>query len=188
MSKVVYMNKKRVVIAIVLITITVVSITAYLLNEQFQSNQPAPLQYRGQIYDALNFGYINGTYYSYVENETSWQYFDGTTFAYKPDSEMPHQYVLNLTFYTAGVLYNCKANATYLATNGTWMQITKELGIVDVNVHNLGVEFPMSDYKTEPNVNFTLAKAFLHNYKPFEFDETVTLSTVKIEAYGYSKP
>ena len=182
------MNKKRIAIAIVLIIITVVSITAYLFIEQLQSNPPIPLQYRGQIYDSFTGGYVNGTFYSYVDNETTWRYFDGTNFAYKPDSEMPHQYVLNLTFHTTGVLYNCKANVTYLATNGTWMQITKELGIVDVNIHSLGVEFPMSDYKTEPNVNFTLAKAFLYNYKPFEFDERVTLSTVGIEAYGYSKP
>jgi hypothetical protein len=185
------MNKKRTAIAIAIIIIIVVSITAYLFLQQPQPNPnpPIPLQYRGQIYDALNQGYINGTFYAYVgDNETTWRYFDGTKFAYKPDSEMPHQYVLNLTFYTTGVLYNCKANVTYLATNGTWIKITKELGIVDVNVHNLGVEFPMSDYKTEPNVNFTLAKAFLYNYQPFEFDETVTLSTVKIEAYGYSKP
>lgn len=184
------MNKKRIAIAIVLVIIIVVSITAYLFIELLQpppSNPPIPLQYRGQIYDSLSNGYINGTFYSYLEDGT-WRYFDGTAFTYKLDSEMPHQYVLNLTFYTTGVLYNCTANVTYLATDGTWINMTKELGIVDVNVHNLGVEFSMSDYQTEPNVNFTLAKSFLHNYQPFEFDETVTLSTVEIEAYGYSKP
>jgi hypothetical protein len=184
------MNKKRIAIAVVLIVIIAVSITAYLLIERLNQpppNPPIPLRYRGQIYDTLTSGYIDGTFYSYVDDGT-WRYFDGNTFAYKLDSEMPHQYVLDLTFYTSGVLYNCTANVTYLDTNGAWVNITKELGIVDVNVHNLGVEFSMSDYQTEPNVNFTLAKPFLHNYQPFEFNETVILSTIKIEAHGYSKP
>jgi hypothetical protein len=184
------MNKKRIAIVLALIVIIVVFITAYVFIELLKPPPPIPptsLQYRGQIYDTLTSGYINGTFYSYVDDGT-WRYFDGTTFIYKPDSEMPHQYVLNLTFYTTGVLYNCTANVTYLDTNGVWINITKELGIVDVNVHNLGVEFSMLDYQTEPGVNFTSAKPFLRNYQPFEFDETVTLSTVRIEAYGYSKP
>ncbi len=74
-----------------------------------------------------------------------------------------------------GVLYDCLAAVSYVASNGSAVQITKELGMLNVNTNNMGAGFQLTDYPSE--------NSFLAN-----FSSTNPLSNVQIEAYGYTKP
>ena len=180
-------SKKRAIILIIAIILTV--LISIILIAELLSNPPVDLSFNAKIYDTLEPGYINGTFYSYDMEVGKWKDYDGSTFVLILDSEMPHQYMLDVVFYANdGLLYDCIANVTYLSTNGTLMEESKELRIVDVNVHDLSVAFSLVDYQTEPNINFTLVKPFLRDYEPFVFNENSTLSTIVIKTYGYLKP
>ena len=171
---------KKKIAAVILIMVVIVCIAVYSFYAFYVlPNPPVQLSYRGRIIDLTTTGYINGTFYTYDNGR--WRYFNGASWAYIDDSEMQHTYGLEVVFYTDGILYNGKANVSYLATNGTWISTTKEIGIVDINAHNMGFNFSLTDYQKEPNLNCTVNN-------PFEFNDTVSLSTIRIDAYGYTKP
>jgi hypothetical protein len=75
----------------------------------------------------------------------------------------------------SGVLYNCRAKVSYVANNGSSVQITKELGALNINTNHMGTGFQLTDYPSE--------KPFLAN-----FSSTNPLLNVQIEAFGYTKP
>lgn len=74
-----------------------------------------------------------------------------------------------------GVLYDCVATVSYVASNGSQVHITKELGALNINTDNMGTGFQLTDYPVETS--------FLVN-----FSRSNPLPLVQIEAYGYSKP
>jgi hypothetical protein len=59
-----------------------------------------------------------------------------------------------LQFKTDGVLYNCEATVSYLAYNGSWVQLTKELGTVDVT--GKGHSFTLTDCQAVPNLKLLM--------------------------------
>lgn len=75
----------------------------------------------------------------------------------------------------SGVRYDCVATVTYTARNGSQMQITKDLGLLNVNTNNMGAGFTLTDYPSD---------------SPFlvSFSNNNPLPNVQIEAYGYTKP
>ena len=79
-----------------------------------------------------------------------------------------------LQFKTDGVLYNCEAIVRYLAYNGSWVQLSKELGTVDVT--GKGHSFTLTDCQAVPN---------LKAETPFPFDAFIDLQVIRIEGYGY---
>jgi hypothetical protein len=74
-----------------------------------------------------------------------------------------------------GVLYNCRATVSYVANNGSSVQITKELGVLNINTNNMGTGFQLTDYPSET--------PFLAN-----FSSSNPLPNVQIDAFGYTKP
>ena len=75
----------------------------------------------------------------------------------------------------SGVLYDCKATVSYVASNGSSVQITKELGALNINTNHMGTGFQLTDYPSET--------PFLVN-----FSSSNPLPSVQIEANGYTKP
>lgn len=170
-------------------TIILIVIVSIIIIVELLSNPSIAISYDAKIYDTLEPGYINGTFYSYDYEFKKWKYYNGSTFVLVSDSEMPHQYMLDVVFYSEdGLLYDCVANVTYVCTHGSLIKESRELGVVDVNVYDLSVVFSLVDYQTEPGVDFTLVKPFMRDYEPFVFDQNSTLSTLEIVVYGYSKP
>ncbi len=80
-----------------------------------------------------------------------------------------------LQFKTDGVLYNCEATVSYLAYNGSWINLSKELGTVDVT--GKGHSFTLTDCQAVPN---------LKSETPFSFDASIDLQVIRIEGYGYT--
>jgi hypothetical protein len=74
-----------------------------------------------------------------------------------------------------GVIYDCIATVSYVAGNGSYVEITKELGALNINTNHMGTGFQLTDYPVETS--------FLVN-----FSSSNPLPLVSIEAYGYSKP
>ncbi|MGE5555572.1 MAG: hypothetical protein ACM3UY_04820 [Methanocella sp.] len=74
-----------------------------------------------------------------------------------------------------GVRYDCVATVTYTATNGSQVQITKELGLLSVSTNGMGTGFQLMEYSSE---------------NPFlvSFSNNNPLPNVHIDAYGYTKP
>lgn len=75
----------------------------------------------------------------------------------------------------SGVLYDCIAKVSYVARNGSTMELTKELGALNLNTNDWGTGFQLTDYPVDT--------AFLVN-----FSHSNPLPLVQIEAYGYDKP
>ena len=75
----------------------------------------------------------------------------------------------------SGVLYNYVVTITYTANNGSLVQITKDMGLLNVNTNNMGTGFQLTDYPAD---------------KPFlvSFSNNNPLPNVKIDGYGYTKP
>ena len=74
-----------------------------------------------------------------------------------------------------GVRYDCTATVTYTASNGSQVEITKELGLLSVSSNGMGTGFQLTDYPSD---------------KPFlvSFSNSNPLPNVQIDAYGYTKP
>jgi len=84
---------------------------------------------------------------------------------------------LDLAFHTDNILYNCKVHICYLATNGSWVDITQNIGTVDSNENPQSTMFKLTDYPTGD------ASEVIH------FTNTNnTLNILKIDAYGYLTP
>lgn len=75
----------------------------------------------------------------------------------------------------SGIIYDCIATVSYVASNGSSMEITKELGALNINTNHMGTGFQLTDYPVETT--------FLVN-----FSHSNPLPLVQIEAYGYTKP
>jgi hypothetical protein len=83
---------------------------------------------------------------------------------------------LSLQFHVDKTLFSCQITATYLATNGSSVKITRQLGVVDQSSMKSNTDLELSDY---PIGNQSLQ---------IPFNQTSPLSTVTIDAYGYSSP
>ncbi len=83
---------------------------------------------------------------------------------------------LSLHFHVDKTLFNCQVTATYSATNGSSVKITRQLGVVDQSSMKSNTDLELSDY---PIGNQSLQ---------IPFNQTSPLSTVTIDAYGYSSP
>jgi hypothetical protein len=93
-------------------------------------------------------------------------------------SKIPHNYSVDLTFNTTGVLYNGEVTVTYLATNGSWVQLpTKQLGTIDIV--GTGHEFMTQ------NCQFVAGTKYA---TPFYFNSNDNLNVIRIEAFGFTKP
>jgi hypothetical protein len=44
----------------------------------------------------------------------------------------------------SGVLYDCTAKVSYVASNGSTVQLTKELGALSLNTNDWGIGFPVN--------------------------------------------
>jgi hypothetical protein len=84
--------------------------------------------------------------------------------------------VLEMFFHSNGTLFNCTANVTYTATNGSWVQIVKQIGIVDTNAGHFNTDFELTDYQTG-NISSQV-----------QFTQADNLEKIKIDAYGYTTP
>ncbi len=69
---------------------------------------------------------------------------------------------------------------SYLAKNGTWVNDSRKIGIVDSNWADTGFEFHLENYAPDPAIVFT--KETWENV--FYFNETTTFETIRINAYG----
>lgn len=75
----------------------------------------------------------------------------------------------------SGVRYDCVATVTYTPSNGSQLQITKDLGLLSVGSNGMGAGFQLTDYPSD---------------HPFlvSFSNDNPLPNVQIDAYGYTKP
>jgi hypothetical protein len=145
--------------------------------------QPKPiaaLSYNGEILKLISgreSWYINGTYYAYQGNGM-WQYHNGTSWVLVSIDDLPVPYILSLDFHSGVTLYNCEVKITYQTMNGTWLIINENIGIVDLSKN---VQFELGDYQIESTAIRTADKTV-------QFSNLNPLATIKIEAYGNSKP
>jgi len=93
-------------------------------------------------------------------------------------------YGLLIKTYNERTLFRCVLNINYLAKNGTWITISKALGVVD-NAPKTSYSFILWDYQAEPDINFKHSTELIEE---FYFNETTKLETIKINAYGYRNP
>ena len=92
-------------------------------------------------------------------------------------------YMLPVTgLYTEGTLFRCVLKINYLAKDGTWLTISSQRGVVDINPGTHGGSFSLENCKPGADINF---KYFGEGMEAFYFDETTKLETIKIDAYGY---
>jgi len=80
---------------------------------------------------------------------------------------------LKIWFHTSNILYNCKVTVSYLSTNGSWTQITQDVGTVDANAQPQSHMFELTDYPTGDN------STVVH------LSDADHLDTLRINAYGY---
>ena len=147
----------------------------------FLQPKPIALSYTGEVLKLFSggeeSGYINGIFYAYNQNGT-WQYFDGTNWAYVSVDDLPLPYSVSLDLHSDITLYNCNVKVTYQAANGAWVTVGKNIGIVDFSKN---AKFVLEGYQIEPNAALTWDKTV-------EFSNLNPLATIKIDAYGTSKP
>jgi hypothetical protein len=57
----------------------------------------------------------------------------------------------------SGVLYDCIAKVSYVASNGSTVHLSKELGALSLNTNDWGMGFQLTDYPVETSflVNFS---------------------------------
>lgn len=79
---------------------------------------------------------------------------------------------LQLWFHTSNMLYNCKLTITYVATNGSRVVISQNIGTVDSNSQPTEHRIWLTDYP----MNGTIVK---------DFTEADHLDNLEIKAYGY---
>ncbi len=85
---------------------------------------------------------------------------------------------LTAYFHSDRTLFNCQATISYTSSNGTAVQIVKQLGTVDVNAQNFGFGFSLNDYPIPAsNPSSTL-----------QFNNTAPLSGLTVKAVGYTSP
>jgi hypothetical protein len=93
-------------------------------------------------------------------------------------------YTLHMNLYTERALFRCVLNIRYLANDGTWLTISDEQGVVDMNpIH--GGSFSLDNYQPGQDIDF---EYFSEGMEVFYFNETTPLETMKIDAYGYRNP
>ncbi|MGD0405506.1 MAG: winged helix-turn-helix domain-containing protein [Candidatus Bathyarchaeia archaeon] len=149
-------NWKKAVGILAIACIIVASISVYWYNNQLELAKPVALSYTGNLMDITN-----------NPNGGDW-------------SQISHNYGVGLNLNTTGVLYNGKVSISYLATNGSWIQMpTKELGTVDNFAADTGVMFFTKNCQYVPGTKYAT---------PFYFTDADNLTVIRIEAYGYRAP
>ena len=148
-------NKGKIIVVIAVVATIIVASTVFY----FISLQPEPitLSYNGEILKLISgkeSWYIDEIYYAY-QGEGTWQYFNGTSWVLVSIDNLPVPYTLSLNFHSDATVYNCQVEISYRNTNGTWLRINQNIGIVDLSKN---VQFELENYKIEPNISRTADK------------------------------
>lgn len=93
-------------------------------------------------------------------------------------SQIPHNYSVDVSTNTTGVLYNAQVTVSYKAVNGSWVQLpTTQLGTVDIA--GKGCELMTQ------NCQFVAGTKY---ETPFYFNSNDNLNVIKIDAFAFTKP
>lgn len=176
------MTKNKKVIMILVAVFLIFSVIGIYLV--FLQPKPIELSYDAQVTKlilddeiwAIN-GRINGTYYAYIENGT-FRYFNGTNWAFISFEDLSTPYVLSLDVYSDSTLYNCEVKVSYRLMNGSWLEKTKNIGIVDFNKKTY-VE--LTGYQLDSNL-------LISNDYLIEFSDSKPFQTINVEVLGNSQP
>ena len=151
-------TKKLVVVAII---VTIIVVASFSIFTFLRSSEPQPLKYNARLIE--RFEPVQGE-----DGETQFQ----TT------------YYLELTFYNEPTLFRGAFDLDYITKDGTWIRESREVGVVDNNWADTGYEIRLENYTPEEAITFTQEPS----EKSFYFNETTTLETIEIHAYGYFNP
>lgn len=153
------MNKTKKLIAIAtIVTIIVVASISIFL---FLRSEPQPLRYNARLIER----------FEPVQGE------DGLT-------QFQTNYYLELCFYSEPTLFRGALDLDYIMKDGSWIRESREVGVVDNNWADTGWEIRLQNYAPEEAVAFTQELS----EKSFYFDETTTLETIAVHAFGYLNP
>lgn len=146
------MKSKHLMIIIIVLIVIVVGLVSYImLNSE---NSKIPLSYTGSLMD------ITGS-------SGDW-------------SQISHNYGVNLSFNTTGVLYNGQVTLSYLAMNGSWVQLpTRQLGTIDSYAGDTGFMFMTQNCQYVAGTKYAT---------PFYFNSNNNLIIIRIDAFGFTKP
>jgi len=153
------MNKTKKLIAVaIIVTIIVVASISIFI---FLRSQPQPLRYNARL----------------IERFEPVQAEDGST-------QFQTNYYLELCFYNEPTLFRGALDLDYMTKDGSWIRESREVGVVDSNWADTGWEIRLQNYAIEEAITFTQDIS----EKSFNFNETTTLETISVHAYGYFNP
>jgi hypothetical protein len=152
-------TKKLVAAAIIVTIITVASISIFIILRS--RSEPQQLKYNARLIER----------FEPVQGEDELTQFQTT-------------YYLELCFYNEPTLFRGAFDLDYMTKDGSWISESRDVGIVDNNWADTCWEIHLENYASEEAITFTQD----FGEKSFHFNETTTLETIAVHAYGYLNP
>ena len=153
------MNKTKKLIAVA--SIVIIIVVASISIFIFLRSEPQPMKYNARLIERVEP----------VQGE------DGST-------QFQTTYYLELCFYNEPTLFRGAFDLDYMTNDGSWIKESREVGVIDNNWADTGWEIRLQNYTQEETKTFTQEPS----EKSFYFNETTTLETIKVHAYGFLNP